>query len=135
MSWRVQRLICLLGMALATALCAGPVSPANAAGTECEDRPGCQLTHTELLAAPNPATSGHPVTYTAAVTPVPDGGTMKFTDLGMAISGCEAIPVDTSNGQATCTVTYASGGAHTIQASYSGYPTGNRTSRNPHPRC
>lgn len=68
----------------------------------------------------NPQTTGTPVTYTAVVAPTPDGGTVAFTDGGTAISGCEAVPVSTSNGDATCTVTYDAVGTHQVMATYSG---------------
>jgi hypothetical protein len=61
---------------------------------------------------------GQAVTYTATVSPVPNGGTVHFTQDGTAIPGCSAQPVN--NGRATCTVTYWAGGAHRVRASYSG---------------
>lgn len=80
-------------------------------------------TTTAVTASPNPSNIGQQVTYTAKVTPAtmaPSGatGTIGFTDGGTQISGCAAQPI--VNWQATCTVTYASGGKHSIVASYSG---------------
>ncbi len=63
---------------------------------------------------------GSPVTYTAKVSPVPNSGTVKFTDGGTAISGCSAQSVNTTTGEATCETTYGSAGVHTITAEYSG---------------
>ena len=78
-------------------------------------------TSTSVTSSANPVTTGTPVTYTARVTPTPtpDGGTVAFYDNGSRISSCSAKAV--SSGRATCTVTYASAGSHTIKAHYSGY--------------
>jgi Bacterial Ig-like domain (group 3) len=78
-------------------------------------------TSTSVTSSANPVTTGTPVTYTATVTPTPtpDGGTVAFYDNGSLISSCTAKAV--SSGRATCTVTYAAAGSHTIKATYSGY--------------
>lgn len=76
-------------------------------------------TTTSLTSSPNPAIAGQHVTYTATVSPAPDGGTVTFQDGGTTISGCGSQPVD-SSGKATCPVTYATSGAHAITATYSG---------------
>ncbi len=78
-------------------------------------------TSTSITSSANPVTTGTPVTYTARVTPAPtpDGGTVAFYDNGSLISSCSAKAV--SSGRATCTVTYAAAGSHTIRATYSGY--------------
>ena len=78
-------------------------------------------TTTALASSPNPVHVGKPVTYTATITPAPDGGTVEFTDHGKAISGCGAVAVNGSTGKATCKVSkYGSAGTHKIQARYSG---------------
>lgn len=77
-------------------------------------------TTTKLAASVNPVKAGKAVTYTATVTPKPNGGTVKFTDNGKAISGCGAVAVSPSTGKATCKTTYKSKGAHIIKALYSG---------------
>jgi len=77
-------------------------------------------TSTAITSSANPSTVGVQVTYTATVSPVPDGGTVIFTDGGPAIPGCGAQPVNTSTGVATCSVTYTSVGSHAIGASYVG---------------
>ncbi len=134
MGKQARRLIWLLLAALATALCLSQAGMASATegstGPEsCEEAqrqgsplpPGCQhLTSTALISSPNPVTTGRAVTYTAAVTPTPDGGTVGFSDLGVPIPGCEAVPLSGSSGEAPCTTTYTSGGVHTVQATYSG---------------
>ena len=77
-------------------------------------------TATTLASSANPSVVGQQVTYTATVSPVPDGGTVAFTDGTTTITECGAQPVDTSTGKATCTVTYTSPGAHSITATYGG---------------
>jgi hypothetical protein len=77
-------------------------------------------TATALSSSVNPASTGQSVTYTATVSPSPDGGTVGFTDNGVAPGACGAVTV--SNGTATCTVSYSAVGDHTIVASYSGDP-------------
>jgi hypothetical protein len=59
------------------------------------------------------------VTYTATVSPVPDGGTVAFNGLG-APSGCSAVPVNTTTGKATCQATYTQVNGYLLQAVYSG---------------
>jgi hypothetical protein len=71
----------------------------------------------------NPSVVGGQVTYTATVSPAPDGGTVAFTDFGTTITGCGAQPVNTSTGQATCQVTENALGLHPIGAAYSGDAT------------
>jgi hypothetical protein len=77
-------------------------------------------TATSLASSANPSIVGAAVTYTATVSPVPNGGTISFSDNASPVAGCQSLPVDTSTGQATCTVTYGSVGSHSIIASYSG---------------
>lgn len=76
-------------------------------------------TSTSLSSSANPSLTGRAVTYTATVSPAPDGGTVAFSDAGSAIPGCAAQPL-TSHGTATCQVTYTAAGTHAIQAEYSG---------------
>jgi Bacterial Ig-like domain (group 3)/Glycine rich protein len=80
------------------------------------------VTATTLASSANPSVVGQQVTYTATVSPVPDGGTVAFSDGGAPIAGCGAQPVDTTTGKATCQVTYTSTGTHSITAAYSGDP-------------
>ena len=78
-------------------------------------------TSTSVSSSANPVTTGSPVTYTATVAhaPADDGGTVAFHDNGSLISSCSHKAL--SSGRATCTVTYAAAGSHTIKATYSGY--------------
>jgi uncharacterized protein YdaL len=80
-------------------------------------------TTTSLTSSPNPITVGHAVTFTASVTSSRAGtasitGTVRFTDGGATISGCDAVGL--TGGNATCTVTYFAQARHTIVATYSG---------------
>ncbi len=77
-------------------------------------------TSTSLASSANPSVVGASVTYTATVSPVPNGGTMSFTDNASPIAGCQGVAVSTVTGTATCTVTYTSVGSHSIVATYSG---------------
>ncbi len=69
---------------------------------------------------PSPSVIGHYVVYTAAVSPIPPGGTVAFTDNGSSIGGCSAVPVF-ADGTATCDTTPSTAGSHNIVATYSGY--------------
>jgi hypothetical protein len=75
---------------------------------------------TALSASPDPSVSGQRVLYTAALSPIPDGGTVAFTDGGVTITGCGSRAIDTASGRASCQVSYSSAGSHQIQAVYSG---------------
>jgi hypothetical protein len=78
------------------------------------------VTATQLGSSANPAVVGQRVTYTATVSPVPDGGAVAFKDTGGSITGCAAQPVNTTTGKATCQVTYGGPGTHPIIATYNG---------------
>jgi Bacterial Ig-like domain (group 3)/FG-GAP repeat len=68
-----------------------------------------------------PAAVGQEITYTATVSPMPDGGTVAFSDGASAIPGCESVDVNLNNGNSTCKVTYANPGSHSIVATFSGH--------------
>ncbi len=76
------------------------------------------VTATTLASSDNQPVVGQQVSYTATVTPAPDGGTVTFDDNGATV--CDAVPV--SAGTATCQVTYPNPGSHSITAGYSGDP-------------
>jgi hypothetical protein len=84
-------------------------------------RPKTAATATLLSSVPNPSVAGHRVTYSAVVRPVPGGGQVTFTDDGVGISACRAVPVN-GRGTASCSVVYASPGDHVIEALFSGAP-------------
>jgi YVTN family beta-propeller protein len=77
-------------------------------------------TTTGIASSSNPSTAGGSVTYTATVAPAPDGGTVAFTDNGSPLTGCGAVAVSTSTGQASCTISYSAAGSHAIVGGYSG---------------
>jgi len=77
-------------------------------------------TATALASSSNPSPVFSNVTYTATVSPTPDGGTVAFTDNSTNISGCGAVAVNTTTGMATCTTSYGAAGSYTIVATYSG---------------
>jgi outer membrane protein assembly factor BamB len=64
---------------------------------------------------------GKPVMLTAAVSPVPDGGTVAFTEVGTPIAGCGEVHVSLANGgKASCQTSFGQVGYYTLAASYSG---------------
>lgn len=76
-------------------------------------------TTTTLLAAPSSASLGQPISFTATVSPTPEGGTMQFTIDGTDFG--PPVPVDARTGTATSTSTSSlTVGSHTIAANYSG---------------
>ena len=75
-------------------------------------------TSTVIVSSPNPATVRSPITLTATVSPTPTGGTVSFTDNAAPITACQSQPL--AGASATCTLSYASAGGHTIVATYSG---------------
>ena len=75
-------------------------------------------TSTVIVSSPNPAAVRSPITLTATVSPTPTGGTVSFTDNAAPITACQSQPL--AGASATCTLSYASAGAHTIVATYSG---------------
>lgn len=79
-----------------------------------------RATTTSLTSSRNPVKKGKRVTYTATVSPHPNGGTVRFTSGGSTISGCGRVAVQAGTGKATCSVTYHSTGSRRIRASYSG---------------
>ncbi|HEY1522806.1 MAG TPA: Ig-like domain repeat protein [Solirubrobacteraceae bacterium] len=77
-------------------------------------------TSATVSSSSNLSRAAQQVTFTATVSPVPDGGSVQFTDPGTTIPGCGAVPVNTSTGQATCTTAFNTPGSYPIQAIYSG---------------
>lgn len=94
----------------------GPPPPPSPTPTPPSQSP----TITVLISSENPSVTGAEVSYAATVSPIPDAGTVEFTDNGSTITGCSSVPVSTSTGVAACDPTYSSVGSHTIEASYSG---------------
>lgn len=82
---------------------------------------------TTSLEVSSTAAAGERTTYTAVVAPPParpgpiePTGSVRFFDGGQPIVSCPGQVV--SKGQATCTVSYAAPGQHSISAQYSGDP-------------
>ena len=81
-------------------------------------------TTTTLTSSPNPSTTTQVVTFTATVTPasgtgVP-AGTIVFKDGSTPISCSGGSQTLNAAGAATCTLTYAVSGSHSITATYAG---------------
>lgn len=76
-------------------------------------------TQIALTSSANPVYTGSSVTYTAQVSPVPDGGTVSF-NVSTGSFPCNNEPVDSATGQATCTVSYSYPGTALVTASYFG---------------
>lgn len=84
------------------------------------------ITSTTVYSSASPVAAGERVTYLATISDSVGGlpsarGTVAFSDDSSPITGCSAQAV--SHGQATCTVSYPSAGAHAVTAAYSGDPT------------
>jgi hypothetical protein len=81
-------------------------------------------TTTTLTSSANPVSSGVAVTYSATVSPIPDAGTVSFSDGAntASIAGCSAQSINFATGVATCTVTYPNqtGSPHVVTAAYIG---------------
>jgi hypothetical protein len=78
------------------------------------------ITAIALTASANPVVTGQRVSLTAAVTPVPDGGTVRFVLDGRTVAGCKAVAVNRSTGHAACVTRFARAGALKLQAVFSG---------------
>jgi hypothetical protein len=98
----------------------GSTSPTLAEIVNAPGQTGPNGTKTSLSTSANPSVTGQQLTYTAKVSPIPDGGTVAFLDGGDTIPGCGAAPIAAASGQATCSVSYATPGSHPIQAAYAG---------------
>jgi hypothetical protein len=77
-------------------------------------------TTSTISSSQNPSLVGGQVTYTATVSAGAIGGTVDFTDGGVTIAGCGAVPVIAVSDTASCQATYSAAGAASIGASYTG---------------
>ncbi len=78
-------------------------------------------TATLLSASPAIPDALGTTTITASVSPVPDGGTVAFTDAKGFITGCSSVTVDTTSGSASCTTQkLTSVGLDEVAATFSG---------------
>jgi large repetitive protein len=77
---------------------------------------------TVTVGATNPSpTAFSSDSINATVTPIPDGGTVAFTDSNGTIAGCGSVAVSTSTGVASCSIASLPGaGTYDISASYGG---------------
>lgn len=83
--------------------------------------PAPTVTTTTLRVSATPVAPGATVSLTATVAPAPDGGTVTFSDAGVAIDGCSGLAVGPgAGGQVTCAASFAQPGVHPLTASYSG---------------
>jgi Bacterial Ig-like domain (group 3) len=82
---------------------------------------GTTRTTTSVSASPSAAVAGQPVTYTAKVAPVPNGGTVTVRANGATVPGCINIPVNTATGAANCSSTWLTGGTYDVLTDYSGF--------------
>jgi hypothetical protein len=80
--------------------------------------PNSTATSSRFSASSATPLTGTTVTYTTQVSPVPNGGTVSFSDGGSPITACSAVTV--TKGTATCKVAYKASGTHTITSSYLG---------------
>ncbi|MGO9789159.1 MAG: FG-GAP repeat protein, partial [Solirubrobacteraceae bacterium] len=72
-----------VGLSGSTAVLGAPTAAAD--GAAYVFGPGTTTTTTSLTSSANPSIPGQQVTYTAMVSPVPDGGTVAFADNGVTI--------------------------------------------------
>jgi hypothetical protein len=79
-----------------------------------------QGTKTAVVASAATVGLSKSVTYTATVTPQPDGGTVSFDDGAGNPATAQCAAQRLSNGTATCTVAYGSPGVYPVTATYSG---------------
>jgi outer membrane protein assembly factor BamB len=77
-------------------------------------------TASAVSSSKNPSSAGQSVSFTATVSPNPDGGTVGFADDSVPIPGCATVAANRLTGQASCRTTYTAGGTHSVVASYSG---------------
>jgi hypothetical protein len=77
-------------------------------------------TGTDLTVTEADSGSGATLTYTATLEPSASGGTVAFTQDGLDVPDCDAVPVQA--GSATCDAGTAVAGPHTVTAVYTGSP-------------
>jgi hypothetical protein len=94
--------------------------------------PSKSTTTTIIAATPNPSTTGALITFTGTVAGNAPGGSLRFTDNGVAIAGCSAVTLVGSGGtgSGSCSTNGLITGVHAIVVSYSG-DTSNSPSTSP----
>ena len=93
----------------------------NAASTSTTLNVGQASTVVESV-TPQAAQVGQTTTITALVIPFPDGGNVSFSDNDLQVTGCSAVPVNSSTGIATCTtpILTTADASDTVSATYLG---------------
>jgi hypothetical protein len=71
-----------------------------------------------LSSSANPSQFGQPLTFTATVTPLPDGGTVTFSVDSVQLGA--TVPVDTTGVATSAPVSSLTAGSHSVVATYSG---------------
>jgi hypothetical protein len=83
---------------------------------------GTTSTTTSVSASPNPAVGGRPITYTARVSPMPNGGQVTvYRADGSPVLACIGIPVSTNPVTATCGNPLLQAGTYNLHATFSGF--------------
>src|ERR1019366_972381 len=98
-----------------TAAYSGDTNFASSSGTVVQ-KVNRATTTTKVISSPNPSQYNQSVTFTATVTPTPDGGTVTFTHGSTTL--CAAVAL--ANGVATCVYSALPAGSDTVTAAYSG---------------
>ncbi len=101
-----------------SALYSGDATNASSTSNALPQTVNKKTTTTSLNSSLNPASLNHNVVLTATVAGLSPGGTVRFTDGGINISGCAALVLISNT--AACSVSTLTLGPHTIVASYSG---------------
>src|SRR5581483_9337922 len=65
-----------------------------------------------LKASQTAAGIGRAAVLTAVVNPAPDTGTVRFSEGGAPLAGCQAVALRPGAGTATCTTVFWTGGQH-----------------------
>ena len=112
------------GTHVITAIYTGDASFATSTSPVFTQNVNTASTVTAVASSVNPSVTGQAVTITAVVNPIAPGtgaqtGTVMFEDGGTTITGCAAMPVSAA-GLAMCAAAFATAGAHSLTAVYSG---------------
>jgi hypothetical protein len=103
-----------------TAAYSGDTNYATSSGTVIQTVNPATTT-TAVASSVNPSTFNQQVTFTATVSPIPDGGTVTFTSTTAIL--CSGVAVSTTTGTATCAYAGLPGlpaGTDVVTAAYSG---------------
>ncbi|HYA00864.1 MAG TPA: Ig-like domain-containing protein, partial [Candidatus Binatia bacterium] len=101
-----------------TATYSGDTDYGGSSGSDTVTVSAKTATVTSLTSSENPSTVGDQVTFTATVSPRPDGGTVDFSDPSGSL--CAGVTVSTSDGEATCQHAFTAAGSYGVTATYGG---------------